>query len=712
MPYVPCTIPSTRRYPNGPRTGTDRPSGDIILRLRGIAWILAATLLLASCSLLGQDAAAPASDADPATGDADSSATSSNDTADANNAPEQPTERPTPEPIPVELPSAASAAEFAPLQFNRLAGPDRIQTAITVSQDTYQSTDTAIIARADDFADALAAAPLAAHLGAPILLTRPTTLDPTVLEELERLGAQEVMLLGGEAALDPQVAQSVEDSGRTVDRIQGADRFETAAAVAGRVPPSGRVYIATGLDYPDALAAGAAAARLPSALLLVGESLSAAATAVLDEQRPSEIVVVGGEAVVPPAVVDELEDGQASVTRLAGANRYATAVAVHDQVVDDFGGPEAIWLASAAGFADALAAGPAVAESGATLLLTDPTDAAEAEETVTVLGDVGGAVTIVGGDAAVTDQTPRQVRAVLAGNTLPGGGTVLFPKHRMIAYYGNAEVAALGVLGETSPEEAAQTISEIAEEYEDGEREVMPAFELIVSIALASPGPDGQYSAVGDPADVQEYLDVAREHDLYLFLDFQPGRNEFIDQVRLFEEFIRQPDVGIALDPEWRVTDSQRPGQLIGSADAAELNQVIDYAADIVREENLPQKLLVVHQFRTSMIRNRDALKTPDELAVTIHVDGFGTQDLKLETWGVLAGDDAPWWHGFKLFYDEGHQHFLPRPAVGLRRSRCRLGDLSVGGSVGRGCASLHLISPALLLRQFHFPVIMCGKWN
>lgn len=627
------------------------------MRYRSIRWLAAAALLCTSCTLLSEDASV--SDATVESGGADAGAADGGG-ASTGSGGSEPTQAATPTLRPVELPAQVQSASFTPLEFERVEGDDRVATAIAISKDTYETASTVVLARSDEFADALAAAPLAVQLQAPVLLTDPDALDPAVVAELDRLGATDVVILGAEAAVSDQVAADLETGGRTVDRIAGADRYETAAQIAARVEPSGRVYVATGADFPDALSAGAAAGRLPAPLLLVDEEVGAAAERVLTDQRPSEIVVVGGEVAVSPAVVSELEDFGATVTRLAGEDRYATAAEVHNHVVDDFGAVAGIWLASATGFADALAAGPAAANAKATLLLTHPTDASKADATVAVLEQVGGTVTIAGGPAAVTDQTPRQVRAVIAGNLLPGGGTVLFPDNRMVAYYGNAEEAVLGVLGETEPQRAAELTKEVASGFADGERTVLPAFELIVSIALAGAGADGKYSKVGALSDVQEYLDAARANDMYLFLDFQPGRNRFIDQVKLFEKFIREPDVGIALDPEWRVTDTQRPGQLIGSVDAEELNEVIDYAADIVREEDLPQKLVVIHQFRTSMIRDRDTLHTPPELAVTIHVDGFGTQDLKLQTWNALASADAPWWHGFKLFYDEDTNIFQP----------------------------------------------------
>lgn len=610
--------------------------------------LVAALLVMTGCSLLGASnpGAVGAGDASAGPGQVDGQADGA----------VEPTET-TPPRVAVELPSERAAVS-GPLRFDRVSGPDRVATAVAVSRRGWDGAETAVLARADDFADALAATPLAAQLDAPVLLTPSDTLADAVSQELDRLGARRVVVLGGTAAVGPDVVADLRAAQLEVERVSGADRYATAAEVASRLPGTGRVYVATGRDFPDALSVGVAAARLPAPLLLVGDTLGTGARDVLAEQRPSEIFVVGGAAAVPDAVVDALEVDGVQVARLAGPDRYATAAAVHGHVDADLG-VAGVWLASGEGFADALSAGPAAAREQAALLLAHPDDQAEADPTVEILGG-GGPVIIVGGGAAVTDQTPRQVRAVLAGNELPGGGTVLFPQHRLIAYYGNAEYSVLGVLGETSPQEAADRITEIAAQYRDGEREVMPTFELIVTIATAAPGADGQYSAVGDLEDVREYLEVARANDVYLFLDFQPGRNRFIEQVRLFEEFIREPDVGIALDPEWRVTDTQRPGQLIGSVDASEVNEVIDWAAEIVREEDLPQKLFVVHQFRSSMIRNRDQLRTPPELAVTIHVDGFGTQDLKLETWNFLTAGSHPWSYGFKLFYDEDTNLFSP----------------------------------------------------
>lgn len=235
----------------------------------------------------------------------------------------------------------------------------------------------------------------------------------------------------------------------------------------------------------------------------------------------------------------------------------------------------------------------------------------------------------------------------------------LFPTYRMVALYGTDASDQMGALGEQSPEEAAQRLAEVIEPWTTGDRPVLGVFELIATIATRAPGPDGLYRSVDGPERVRRYLEVARDHGYYLLLDIQPGRSDFLTEVQRYEEFIREPDVGIALDPEWRMGPGEVPGDLVGQVSAAEVNEVSRYLADIVDEEGLPQKLLVIHQFQDRMITDRDDLIAPPQLAVNIHMDGFGTRDRKLDTYSVTQVE-PPLWNGFKLFYDEDVDIFQP----------------------------------------------------
>lgn len=241
----------------------------------------------------------------------------------------------------------------------------------------------------------------------------------------------------------------------------------------------------------------------------------------------------------------------------------------------------------------------------------------------------------------------------------------LFPTYRMVALYGTDADSRMGALGEQSPEQAAERLAEVLAPYEAGDRPVLGVFELIITVALASPGPDGLYRSVSPAERVERWLEVARRHGYHVVLDIQPGRSDFLTEVRRYERFLREPDVHVALDPEWRMGPNEVPGQLVGQVSAAEVNEVSRYLAEIVREEGLPQKLLIVHQFQDRMITQRDDLIAPPELAVNIHMDGFGTREEKLNTYSITRVD-PPLWNGFKLFYDEDIEMFSPAEVLEL----------------------------------------------
>ena len=138
---------------------------------------------------------------------------------------------------------------------------------------------------------------------------------------------------------------------------------------------------------------------------------------------------------------------------------------------------------------------------------------------------------------------------------------------------------------------------------------------------------------------MQRYLDEARAYGLYLLLDLQPGRSDFVTEARRYEPFLREPDLGLALDPEWRMAPGQVPGDGVGQVGAAEVNSLLDYVAGLVAEARLPQKLVLVHQFQLRMVTERETLREPSELALMIHVDGFGTHAQKLDTYRVVRAN-------------------------------------------------------------------------
>ncbi len=220
---------------------------------------------------------------------------------------------------------------------------------------------------------------------------------------------------------------------------------------------------------------------------------------------------------------------------------------------------------------------------------------------------------------------------------LPLGGRSIFPKFRVVAYYGSTGGSALGVLGKGTPEQAAAAITRAAAPYAAYGRPIQPAMELIATVAQSHPGVDGSYSYRLPDATINSYLAAARRHKMLLLLDVQPGRAGFLTQVRGLERYLTQPDFGVALDPEWKLTAGQRPLGQIGSSDAAPINAVSAYVAGLVQRHRLPEKLFVLHQFQIRMLPDRKAIVTRPGLAIVDHVDGQGPVSDKLKTYAALT---------------------------------------------------------------------------
>ena len=250
---------------------------------------------------------------------------------------------------------------------------------------------------------------------------------------------------------------------------------------------------------------------------------------------------------------------------------------------------------------------------------------------------------------------------------LPRGGREILPRNRVVAYYGAPQSDELGALGIGTPAEAAARLDRQARAYRRGGKPVLPAFELIATVANDAPGTHGRYSTRQSPRTISRYLRAARRHKALLVLDIQPGRSDFMSEVRVLRRFLEQPDVSLALDPEWHMADGEVPGQTIGSVDADEVNAVSRWLSRIVKENDLPQKLLVVHRFTTDMIERESRLKRHPGVALTINVDGFGTQAQKIAKYREFTRDYKRRLNGFKLFYKEDTNLMRPRQVLRLR---------------------------------------------
>ncbi len=315
--------------------------------------------------------------------------------------------------------------------------------------------------------------------------------------------------------------------------------------------------------------------------------------------------------------------------------------------------------------ATALALGHDVAVTGGDRLW----DAPRLPATVGAAPDAVVALLGAGWDGADRDLLAWQLAVLRRGVELPGGGYELFPGRRLVALYGHPEGGALGVLGEQPVGEAVTRAEEQAAVYDElVDEPVVPAFDLIATVASAGAGDRGDYSRRTPVATLRPWVDAARDAGLYVVLDLQSGRADLLSQAREYEELLREPHVGLALDPEWRLAPDQVHLRQIGSLSGHEVNEVAGWLAELTRSEGLPQKLLIVHQFQLGMIRDRDVIDTTHpELAVLIQMDGQGSQGAKLGTYATIVRD-APagvWW-GWKNFHDEDVPTRSPADTVAL----------------------------------------------
>ena len=256
-----------------------------------------------------------------------------------------------------------------------------------------------------------------------------------------------------------------------------------------------------------------------------------------------------------------------------------------------------------------------------------------------------------------------RVAVATTGVQLPGGGEVLFPMHRLLALYGYPGTPALGALGEQGLSASIARIHRIAASYRAlSSVPVVPAFEIIATVAQASPGPDGTYSYESTVASLRPWVRRATHAGLYVVLDLQPGRASLLAQARRYRSLLTLPDVGLALDPEWKLQPGQLPLRQIGSVTISEVNGVVRWLAGLTARYHLPQKLLVLHQFRLSMITDEQRLETRyDDLAIVIHMDGQGTPEDKLQTWqAVIKNAPAGVFFGWKNFFAKDHPTLSP----------------------------------------------------
>ncbi len=259
-----------------------------------------------------------------------------------------------------------------------------------------------------------------------------------------------------------------------------------------------------------------------------------------------------------------------------------------------------------------------------------------------------------------TDGTSAAARA-LAGRPVPTwpvlgpkplAGSIL-PAKRIVAYYGNPLSKRMGALGEYPKDDMlARLDREVAAwRQADPTTPVQPALHLIAVVAQGDSGKDGRYRLRHSNALVEKVYGWAREKNALLFLDVQVGHSTIQDELPALEQFLSRPDVHFGMDPEFAMKNGVKPGKKIGSYDAVDVNWTINWLAKLVTAKNLPPKILVVHRFTRPMLTNASSIKLDPRVQVVIHMDGWGPQSLKRDSYAAYVYAEPVQFTGFKLFY-------------------------------------------------------------
>ncbi len=234
----------------------------------------------------------------------------------------------------------------------------------------------------------------------------------------------------------------------------------------------------------------------------------------------------------------------------------------------------------------------------------------------------------------------------------PNAGALL-PTHRIVAYYGNLYSKKMGVLGEYPREEMlGKLMTEVGGwQKADPQTPTLPALHYIAVTAQGYAGDDKKYRLRMPAKEIDKVLDMASEINGLVFLDVQTGKSTVQDEIPLLDAYLKMPQVHLGIDPEFSMKTGKKPGQVIGTMDAIDINFVIEHIAQIVRDNKLPPKILVIHRFTQKMVTNYQNIETVPEVQVVMDMDGWGPPKNKLKTYADYIYDEPIQFAGFKLFY-------------------------------------------------------------
>jgi len=234
----------------------------------------------------------------------------------------------------------------------------------------------------------------------------------------------------------------------------------------------------------------------------------------------------------------------------------------------------------------------------------------------------------------------------------PNAGALL-PFKRIVAYYGNFYSRGMGVLGEYPADQMLAMLASTTERWAaaDPRTPVVPAIHYIATVAQAGAGKEGKYILRMPDDQIDHALDLANRIHGIVFLDVQVALSNLQYELPQLEKYLKMPQVHLAIDPEFSMKNHERPGTVIGTFDAVDINYAAQYLATLVRENHLPPKVLIVHRFTYDMMTNYKKIQPLPEVQIVIDMDGFGSKAKKYGTYNRAIVPEPVQFTGIKLFY-------------------------------------------------------------
>ena len=236
----------------------------------------------------------------------------------------------------------------------------------------------------------------------------------------------------------------------------------------------------------------------------------------------------------------------------------------------------------------------------------------------------------------------------------PLKGAVL-PFKRIVAYYGNLYSKGMGILGALPSDQVLKKLQEEVRNWQvaDSTTPAHPALHYIAVTAQRSPGPSHKYRLRMPFHQIDKILGMAKDIDALVFLDIQPGHSTLQEELPALKEYLLLPQVHLGIDPEYSMKNGEVPCSVIGTLDASDINYASEYLTRLVKEHNLPPKILVVHRFTNPMVTNYRKIKTSPEVQIVLNMDGFGFPAKKIDTYNHWIAGQPVQFTGFKLFYKQ-----------------------------------------------------------